>query len=76
MAQKDTEEEKKVEVDFRIGGREGVKNDYLVKGITNVGNTCYMGSFLQLLFHSEPFLNELLSTKIVSRPQTRLLEQL
>ena len=51
--------EKDAEIDFRIEP----EGDFLVKGITNVGNTCYMGSFLQLLFHSAPFLRDLLAFK-------------
>lgn len=36
----------------------------VIRGITNVGNTCYMGSFLQLMFHNAAFRDDVLNTKV------------
>ena len=46
-------EEEKKETEVEI-------TNYVPKGITNIGNTCYMGSFLQLLFHAKAFREDLL----------------
>ena len=44
------------------------------KGITNVGNTCYMGSFLQLLYNNRTFREDVLSLNLDVRHKMKMIE--
>ena len=51
-------------------------SNYIPKGITNIGNTCYLGSFLQLLYHNKAFREDLLQTPLDARHKMKMVEGL
>ena len=51
-------------------------SNYIPKGITNIGNTCYLGSFLQLLYHNKVFREDLLQTPLDAKHKMKMVEGL
>lgn len=46
--------------DYQFNSNDKFKdNQYNLKGFENIGNSCYMNSFLQILFHTPNFINNL-----------------